>query len=108
MNTSECLVGKGARLEGRFSCSGLLRIEGECSGELAVQGTLIIVQGAKVQADVQADDIVVAGILRGTISARKSVRLASTASVVADIRTPRFALDDGGLFWGTVSIPPVV
>lgn len=108
MNTSECLVGKGARLEGKFSCSGLLRIEGECRGELTVQGTLIIAQGANVQADIQVDDIVVAGTLRGTVSARKSVRMASTANVKADITTPRFALADGGLFWGTVSIPPVV
>ncbi len=108
MSTSECLVGKGARLEGQVTCSGILRIEGECSGELAVQGTLIIAQGASVQADIQADDVVVAGRLKGSISARKSVRLASTASVRADIKTPRFALEDGGLYWGTVSIPPVV
>lgn len=108
MIRSECMVGKDARFEGKITCSGLLRIEGECSGEISVQGTIIIAQGANVQADINADDVVVAGRLNGTVSAGRSVRLASTASVRADIRTPRFALDDGGLFWGTVSIRPVV
>ncbi|MFZ3109233.1 MAG: polymer-forming cytoskeletal protein [Rectinemataceae bacterium] len=108
MKTSECLVGKGARLEGTFSCSGFLRIEGECSGELSVRGALVIIEGARVEAAIDADDVIVAGMLRGTVLARHSVRLASTASVRADITTPRFALEDGGLFSGTVSIPAVV
>lgn len=108
MKTSECLVGKGALLEGTFSCSGLLRIEGGCTGELSVLGTLVIAEGASVEAAIDADNIVVAGRLRGTVSARNSVRLASTANVRADITTPRFALEDGGLFFGTVSIPAVV
>ena len=108
MKTSECLIGKGARLEGKYSCVGLMRVEGECIGELSVRGTLIIAEGAKVQANIQADDVVVAGRLRGTVSARNSVRLASTANIRADITTPSFALEDGGLFLGTVSIPAVV
>jgi cytoskeletal protein CcmA (bactofilin family) len=108
MKTSECLVGKGARFEGKYSCAGLMRVEGECIGELSVRGTLIIAEGASVRANIQADDVVVAGRLRGTVSARNSVRLASTANTRADITTPCFALEDGGLFLGTVSIPAVV
>lgn len=100
---SECLIGKGSRLEGNFSCAGLLRIEGECIGKLSVAGTLVIAEGAEVDADVVADNVVVAGRVRGTISAKDSIHLTSTARVKADLKSRRFKLDEGGLFLGGVS-----
>ena len=46
----ECVVGKGSRFEGDFSCAGLLRIEGECVGKISVSGFLVIARGAIVNA----------------------------------------------------------
>jgi len=99
---SACVIGKGSRLEGTLSCVGLLRLEGECVGKLSATGTLVITEGAKAEAEIDADDIIVAGKVSGLIKGRKSVRLASTAQVKADIQSPGFVLEDGALFLGSV------
>lgn len=99
---SACVIGKGSRLEGTLSCVGLLRLEGECVGKLSATGTLVITEGAKAEAEIDADDIIVAGKVSGLIKGRKSVRLASTAQVKADIQSPGFVLEDGALFQGSV------
>lgn len=99
---SVCVIGKGSRLEGALSCVGLLRLEGECVGNLRSTGTLVIAEGAKAEAEIEADDIIVAGKVSGLIKGRNSVRLASTAQVRADIQSPSFMLEDGALFLGNV------
>lgn len=100
---SECVIGKGSRLEGTFTCAGLLRIEGESVGKLIVSGTLVVTEGARVEADAEAEDIIVASSFKGSLKARNSVRLAPTAKVRANVTSRSFKLEDGGLFQGSVS-----
>lgn len=100
---SESLIGKGCRFEGDFACSGMLRIEGECVGSISVLGSLVVAQGARVEAEIVADDVIIAGSAKGKIIARHSVTLASTARVKADISARGFTLEDGGLYSGAVS-----
>lgn len=100
---SESLIGKGCRFEGNFACVGMLRIEGECVGAISVTGSLVIAQGARVEAEIEADDVIIAGSAKGKITARHSVILASTSRVKADISARGFTLEDGGLYSGAVS-----
>jgi len=100
---SECLIGKGSIFEGTLSCAGLLRIEGKCLGRLAVAGTIVIAQGALVEAEIEADDVIVAGTVKGGIRARNLIHLMPAARVIGDLRSRKFRLDDGGLFLGNVS-----
>ncbi|HWR12720.1 MAG TPA: polymer-forming cytoskeletal protein [Rectinemataceae bacterium] len=100
---SACVIGKGSRLEGTLSCVGLLRLEGECVGKLGATGTLVIAEGAKADAEIEADDVIVAGTVNGSIVGRNFVRLTASAKVKADIQSPRFKLEDGALFLGAVS-----
>lgn len=103
IDVSESLIGKGSRFAGNFSCVGMLRIEGECAGTISVSGVLVITCGATVEAEIDADDVIIAGTAKGTITARHSVLLTSTAKVRADIRSRGFKLEDGGLYSGLVS-----
>ena len=106
IDVSESLIGKGSRFVGDFACVGMLRIEGECAGNISVAGSLVIAHGARVEAEIDADDVIIAGTARGKITARHSVTLASTATVRADIRSRTFTLEDGGLYSGSVSRMP--
>jgi|GEM_PF-745383 len=100
---SESLIGRACRFEGDFTCVGMLRIEGECVGAISVSGSLVIAHGARVEAEIEADDVIIAGSAKGKITARHAVALASTARVKADISARGFTLEDGGLFSGAVS-----
>ena len=53
--------------------------------------------------EIEADEVIVAGKVKGKITAWRSVYLEATAQVKADIHARRFKLDDGALFAGAVS-----
>lgn len=100
---SESVFGAEAFLEGFYSCSGLLRIEGRARGKISVDGSLVIATEARVEADIEAQHVVVAGILVGSIKAEKSIRITQTAKVRASLSSPVFSLEQGALFEGTVT-----
>ena len=102
---SECVIGKGSIFEGTLSCAGLLRVEGKCLGRLVVSGTLVVAEGAVVEAEIEADDVIVAGTVRGGIRAKNLIHLMSAARVMGDLKSRKFRLDDGGLYLGDVSRP---
>jgi cytoskeletal protein CcmA (bactofilin family) len=101
--TPECLIGRGSLMDGRLSCKGMIRVEGECRGRLSTDGTLVIAEGARVEAEIEAENVIIAGFAGGTISARNFVHIASTARVRAEIRSRRFKIEAGGLFEGNAS-----
>jgi cytoskeletal protein CcmA (bactofilin family) len=100
--TMDCVVGLGVKVEGRLSCDGFLRVEGECRGSLESAGGIIIAEAAKVEADIRGKDILVAGRVTGTIEAEGLVRLAPEARVKGNIMTKRFSMEEGALFSGKV------
>lgn len=102
---SESVFAPDSILDGSYSCSGLLRIEGRARGKISVDGNLVIAREARVEADIEARDVVVAGTLSGSVRAEKSIRLAKTAKVRADLSCLVFSIEEGALFQGDVLSP---
>jgi len=100
---AESVFSPESLFEGDYSCSGLLRIEGRARGRIFVDGSLVIAEEARVEAVVEARDVVVAGILVGSIKAEKSIRLTETAEVRARLSSAVFSMEDGALFEGEVA-----
>lgn len=103
---AESVFSPNSFLEGDYSCSGLLRIEGRAKGRISVDGSLVIAEEARVEAAIKAREVVVAGILVGSIEAEKSIRLTRTARVKAKLFSPVFSLEQGALFEGDVFNTP--
>jgi len=99
----ECLIGRGSLMDGKLFCRGMIRVDGECKGSLSTDGALIIAEGARVEAVIEAEDVVIAGFASGTITARNFVHLTSSARVRAEIRSRRFKIEAGGVFEGKAS-----
>ncbi len=77
-----------------------LRINGHFAGRLDCFGTLTIGQTAIVDANVVADNIVIAGKIKGNVAARKMLVLMPTANLIGDISTPKLNIVEGALFQG--------
>lgn len=97
----ECVVGEGSSMDGHLSCPGLIRIEGDCKGSLASDGTVVIAEGARVDAEIDAAEVVIAGQVIGAIRAKNLVDIHATAKVRATIEARRFRIEEGGLFLGS-------
>jgi cytoskeletal protein CcmA (bactofilin family) len=99
------VVGIGVKVEGRLSCGGFLRVEGECRGSLESSGGIVVAEGADVEADIKGRSVLVAGRVKGSIEAEGFVRLAPAARVRGTIMTKRFSMDEGAIFSGSVGRP---
>ncbi len=95
------LLGKGSEFEGKLSFEGQVRIDGKYSGQIATKDTLVIGEGARVNAEIQAGTVIVNGTVEGNIKATTMVELHPPARVKGSIESPAVSIDKGVIFEGT-------
>lgn len=95
------LLGRGSEFDGKLTFEGTVRIDGTFTGEITTSDTLIVGEGAKVQAEISCGSLVVHGEIVGNVSASTSVDLHRPARVKGDITTPSLMVERGVLFQGT-------
>ena len=93
-------IGKGVKVEGKLIFDGTVRIDGQFKGEAESNGTLVIGEGALVEATLNIDTIVVSGEIRGVVNAKSRVELRGPGKVLGDIRTPTLIVGEGVIFEG--------
>lgn len=100
VDTIEAVIGPAASFNGHLKCEGSVRIDGLCEGTIETAGNVIIGEGAKVLADITAENVSVSGAVKGSITARGRLEILSTGRVWADIAVTSFLIDEGGFFRG--------
>jgi cytoskeletal protein CcmA (bactofilin family) len=100
---SATLIARGVRVEGEFTSQGDVAIEGEVSGTLSCSGALTVGVEAKIKADVKANDVVVAGIVEGNITATRKLELKSGARVTGDVTCEMIVVEAGASLNGKVT-----
>ena len=94
-------LGKGAEFTGKLMFNGSVRIDGDFKGSIFGSGTLVIGEGAEIEADIRVDAVMISGDVRGQIDVKKQIRIYSTGKVMGDLNTPVFAVEEGAFFEGT-------
>jgi cytoskeletal protein CcmA (bactofilin family) len=98
-------IGKSLQVKGELRGSEDLVIEGRVEGKIALTGfSVTIGQAGKVAAEIQAKTVVVGGLVEGDITADERVEVASTGTVMGNIRSPRVVLNDGARFKGSIDM----
>lgn len=100
--TSElnALLGRGSEFDGKLSFEGTVRIDGTFSGEISTSDTLVVGEGARVQAEISCGSVVVHGEVTGNITATQSVELHKPARLKGDVTTPSLMIEKGVVFEG--------
>ena len=83
-----------------FKDSVDLRINGSFSGTLEAKGTLTIGNTASVDAHITGDNVVIAGKVRGDVTAKKMLVLMPSAVLTGNITTPKLNIVEGAIFQG--------
>jgi excisionase family DNA binding protein len=81
-----------------------LRINGSFEGKLDARGNLTIGENAKVSANIQGDNIVIAGKVSGDVIATRSLSILGTATLKGNITAPRLSIGEGAILQGLVSM----
>jgi cytoskeletal protein CcmA (bactofilin family) len=100
---SETILDAGARLEGRLSSQGHVRIEGTVAGDVSARGRVSVTEQASVEGDVVGDVVTVAGYVRGNIIAR-GVAVLRTGRVLGALRLERLATEEGCFLQGNTTM----
>jgi len=94
------LLGPGTEFDGLVVLHGTAEIEGCIRGEVLGAERLRIGPTGRVEGQVEAAEVVVAGSLEGELRADRRVELESTAQVRGVVRSPRLMVADGGILEG--------
>ncbi|MBP1688268.1 MAG: hypothetical protein H6Q33_4411 [Deltaproteobacteria bacterium] len=97
-------LGKGSRVEGKLTFDGSVKIDGTVEGEIGAQDAVIIGDGAVINAQIQAETIIIKGKVTGDIVARKRVELRAPARLTGNILTPSLVIHEGVVFEGHCSM----
>jgi excisionase family DNA binding protein len=99
---SEKILDVNATMQGTmtFKDPVNLRINGEFEGKLDTKGTLTIGSNAQVKADIEGEDITIAGKVTGNITASKRINIIPPAHIIGDISTPALAVSEGAVLNG--------
>ena len=98
------MFGAGLVVEGEVTSHGDITIEGRLTGNILVEGQVSVAAQGVVEGDVNAQRVVVAGRVAGTIHASEGTRLVAGAKVDADVSSPRLELEDGATLNGRIDM----
>ncbi len=91
---------RGSHLRGELQFDTHFRVHGRFSGQVSTEGELIVGEGGEVEGDLRVGQIVISGVVRGTIRASGRIHITATGKVFADVDTPSLLVDDGAFLEG--------
>jgi cytoskeletal protein CcmA (bactofilin family) len=98
-------VGPGLRFRGELSGTSDLYIDGEMNGNVNLDNSLVVVgPNGRVQADIQAREIMVHGALTGNLFASDRIQLGRESRVGGNLSSKHIQIEDGALFKGHVDM----
>ncbi len=99
------LLDQGASFEGRLTFEGTVRIGGNFKGEIFTHDTLVINPEARVEAQIEADVVVISGHVTGNVFARRRIIMHPPAVFRGTVTSPSLRIDEGVVFEGASYMP---
>lgn len=98
------VIEEGCKFEGNLSFNGIARIAGIINGSIFSNDTVIISEGAVVNADINANIIIIAGTVKGNIKASSRVEIIKPARFEGTVTAPSLIVEEGVIFHGTTKM----
>lgn len=98
------VIGPGVVWKGKLSGKGGVRIEGALDGNVNLQGLLVVGETGRVTCEtLKANIVIVAGAVRGDITAEK-LEIRSSGRVWGNVITAAFSTEEGAFLRGQVTM----
>lgn len=108
----ETIIGPNAHLRGEIQSDGGVRVDGIFEGTIDITGNLVIGEGAKIIADINATNISIAGAVKGNIGGNR-VEILETGRVWGNLAINSLLLNEGAYLRGQTTMhadiePPLI
>jgi cytoskeletal protein CcmA (bactofilin family) len=98
-------IASGLKISGEISGTSDLYIDGETQGKIRLVNARVTVgPNGRVQADIEAREIIIEGSVQGNLKAGERLHLGASSKVQGSVLTPRFAIEDGARLRGKVEM----
>jgi cytoskeletal protein CcmA (bactofilin family) len=102
------VLGPGINWAGNLGGKGGIRIEGTFEGEISIRGLVVIGETGRLSCkNLRANNVVVAGAVKGNITAEK-LEIRSTGRVWGDVEVVAFSTEEGSFLRGQVRMEDTV
>lgn len=99
---SPTTIGRGITLRGEIRGEGSVSVLGQFEGDIVLDGTLHVGPEARVDANITARAIVIAGVVRGNLSADTRVEILPTGALTGTVKSGSFTAADGARVKGEI------
>ena len=103
---SKNVLNSDVEIKGNIKFSGELTFDGKLDGEIHTDGTLNLGDGAVINGNVNATNVVVRGKVNGNITAKEKIDIKSKTELFGDIRATKLAIEEGVTFVGKTEVNP--
>lgn len=93
-------IDETSQIEGKYSFTGTVMLNGRFAGEITSSDTLIIGEKGVVHATIRAGIVLVSGEVVGNIHGGERVELRGSARVYGDVEAPTVVVEEGVVFEG--------
>ena|SRR5688500_11465049 len=93
-------IEEGSEIDGKFTFTGTVVLNGRLRGEIASNDNLIIGEKGVVNANIRAGVVQIAGEVVGDVVASDRVELKESCRVYGDVSAPVVIIAEGALFEG--------
>ncbi|WP_165921184.1 bactofilin family protein [Paenibacillus albiflavus] len=100
----DSIIGGHTLCEGKIMSETSIRIEGQIQGEVDCAEDVTIGEGGVAQARIQARDVIIAGKVKGDVSAKGKMIITPTGELVGNAQVRTIIIEDGGIFSGNCTM----
>jgi cytoskeletal protein CcmA (bactofilin family) len=93
-------IGERSEIEGRYTFSGTVMLNGRFKGEISSTDMLIIGDKGVMNGNIRAGQVLINGEVVGNVSAAERVELKRAARVFGDVEAPVVVVEEGVIFEG--------
>ena len=115
--TITTMVGADTLIEGMLKTKSSIRINGTIIGDVRADGVVVLTKTGRIVGTIEAESIIVAGVVEGNMSIRDKVNVEATGEIYGDVITKKFVIDEESIFQGNcimnrdgkiIPVPPYI
>lgn len=99
-NRLDTIVGPGTICEGSITSKESICVEGTVRGKIICEGSVVVGEKGRVDADIAADSVILNGMVNGHIVAKTRLEITTNGKLKGDIKTGSLIIAEGVLFEG--------
>lgn len=103
---NQSVIGKTLFIKGKLLSDEEVLIEGNFEGILNVKHRVIVSKSGKVNADVEAREIIIKGFVNGNVKCSDKVEIVPDGILNGNIISQRVVLAEGAVFKGNIDMTP--